>query len=168
MHKYVRFALVMAVSAAGLRAQTSLGLQNLQTTGIVGLASTQTAQINLLNPGVQAPALGVICSATVSFIDDSAKVLKSKTLTVIPGQSQSFAIQGDTDVNLASGQRTQIRVTIGIPPYPPPSSASGAAATACKVIPTLEIFDTATGRTLVTMGHVETIPSIFATTTQRN
>jgi hypothetical protein len=36
-----------------------------KTTAMIGLAQGQTAQLNLLNPGVQAPATGVICTAAV-------------------------------------------------------------------------------------------------------
>jgi hypothetical protein len=106
----------------------------------------------------------VICSATVSFVDAGGSVVKSTTLTVIPGQSQSFSIKSDVDLNLTAGQRREIRATIAIPPIPSPTSG---ASSACKVFPTLEIIDTVSGRTLVTLSHTEPIPSVFATP-QRN
>jgi hypothetical protein len=58
MLKYVS---MLILAAATLRAQPVSVL----TAGIVGIADGQTAQINVLNPGVLAPALGVICSAAV-------------------------------------------------------------------------------------------------------
>lgn len=167
MHKYVHLALVTTLSAFGLHAQAVLGLQQIETTGMVGIASGQTAQLNLLNPGIQAPALGVMCPATVSFWDSAGKQLKSATLTVIPGQSQSFAIKSDTDLNLATGARTEIRAVIAQPPISPSATTGPAAAAVCKVVPTLEIVDTASGRTLVILGHTTTIPSILASP-QRN
>ena len=164
MRNLIYLSLAMTLSAFALNAQTTIGSQNIQTTGMIGVADGQTAQLNLLNPGIQAPALGVICSATVSFVDAGGSVVKSTTLTVIPGQSQSFSIKSDVDLNLTAGQRREIRATIAIPPLPPPT---GEASTTCKVFPTLEIIDTVSGRTLVTLSHTEPIPSIFGAP-QRN
>src|ERR1700683_545491 len=104
MLKYVHSTCVlMALSAVALSAQGAPGSQTVQTTGMVGIADAQTAQLNLLNPGVLAPAVGMICKATVSFVDAGGTVLKSTTLTVIPGQSVSFSLRSDTDLNLVAG-----------------------------------------------------------------
>jgi hypothetical protein len=169
MRKYISLAFITGLSALALRAQVAPGSQTIQTTGMIGLADAQTAQLNLLNPGIQAPAVGVICSAVVSFIDAIGTVLKSTTLTVPPGKSESFSLRSDVDLNLIAGDRREIRATIAMPPVSP-STATGAAPSflMCKVIPTLEILDTVSGRTLVTLGHVETIPSILTAASQRN
>jgi hypothetical protein len=153
----------MALSAFALSAQVVSGLPAVQTTGMVGMADAQTAQLNLLNPGVLAPAVGVICKATVSFVNASGTVLKSTTLTVIPGQSMSFSLRSDADLNLVAGDRREIRATISIPAIVTPTAAS-TAAPSCKLIPTLELFDTVSGRTLVVLGHVTTVPSVVAAT----
>ncbi len=154
---------LMALSAFVLSAQVVSGLPAVQTTGMVGMADAQTAQLNLLNPGVLAPAVGVICKATVSFVNASGTVLKSTTLTVIPGQSMSFSLRSDADLNLVAGDRREIRATISIPAIVTPTAAS-TAAPSCKLIPTLELFDTVSGRTLVVLGHVTTVPSVVAAT----
>jgi len=133
---------------------------------MIGIADSQTAQLNLLNPGVQAPAIGVICTAAVSFVDAAGTVLKSRTLIIAPGTSAPFDLRSDTDLNLVvAGDRREIRATIMIPPFPPPPTAAGSTAipAACKLIPTLEIFDTISGRTLVTLGHVEDVPTVPVT-----
>ena len=162
MLKYAPLTCAIALSVLGLHAQAVVASQNIQTTGMIGIASGQTAQLNLLNPGIQAPAMGVLCTATVSFVDAGGKVLKSATLTVIPGQSQSFALKSDTDLNLIAGERNEIRATIAIPFVPPPNASGvGPAAAGCRVIPTLEMIDTVSGRTLVTLGHVTAIPALF-------
>jgi hypothetical protein len=129
---------------------------------MVGLADAQTAQLNVLNPGILAPALGVICSAAVSFVDANGTVLKSAVLNVLPGKSLSLALRSDIDLKLVAGDRREIRATIAIPPFPPPATASSTptAGVACKLIPTLEILDTTSGRTMVTLGHVVTIPGL--------
>jgi hypothetical protein len=43
---------------------------------MVGVGQAQSAQLNLLNPGLANTALGVICTAGVSFIDAAGAVLK--------------------------------------------------------------------------------------------
>ena len=57
---------------------------------MVGLGDAQTAQLNLLNPGVEPPAAGAVCSAAVSFVDADGNVLKSMMLNVAPGKSMAF------------------------------------------------------------------------------
>jgi hypothetical protein len=153
---------LMALSAVSLGAQVAPASQTVQTTGMVGIADAQTAQLNLLNPGVPAPALGIICKATVSFVDAKGTVLKSTTLTVIPGQSMSFSLRSDTDLNLVAGDRREIRATISLPVIAPPTATATPAA--CKMIPTLEMLDTVSGRTLVVLGHATAVTGIVTAT----
>jgi hypothetical protein len=167
MCKFISLAFIITLSALALSAQVAPGSHTIQTTGMIGIADAQTAQLNLLNPGIQAPAVGVICSAVVSFVDATGTVLKSTTLTVPPGKSESCSLRSDVDLNLIAGDRREIRATIAMPPFPPATGAAPAFPM-CKVIPTLEILDTVSGRTLVTLGHVETIPSILTATPQTN
>jgi hypothetical protein len=138
------FALSFALSALTLSAQVVT--PTLETTGMIGIADAQTAQFNLLNPGILPPAVGVVCSVVASFVDNTGLVIKSMPLTILPGQSMSVSIRSDTDLNLLPGDRREIRATI--------STIS-----TCKLIPTLEILDTSSGRTLVTLGHVEAVPA---------
>jgi len=89
--------------------------------------------------------------------------LKSTTLSVVPGKSMAFILRSDIDLHLVAGDRREIRATITIPAIPPPTAiTSSPAISACHLIPTLEILDTISGRTLVVLGHVETIPSVVA------
>lgn len=159
-----KYTCVFLLGAAALCAQPAV-----VTTGMVGLADAQTAQLNLLNPGVLAPAVGVICSAAVQFVDDSGTVLKSTTLMVPPGQSRAFQLHSDTDLNLViAGDRHEIRAVITIPPVTPVSGASTPTPPACKLVATLEIFDTVSGRTLVTLGRVVAIPTVVTPTPTTN
>jgi hypothetical protein len=165
MLKYIPFACAMALSTLALPSQTTAIASTSETTAMIGLAQGQTAQLNLLNPGVQPSATGVICTAAVSYFDSTGTLLKTSTLSVAPGKSGSTDLSGDMDLNIAAGARREIRAQISIPSIPPPTSTGGTpiAAPVCKLIPTLEIFDNVTGRTLVTLGRVEAIPSIVAT-----
>jgi hypothetical protein len=159
-----KYTCVFLLGAAALCAQPAV-----VTTGMVGIADAQTAQLNLLNPGVLAPAVGVICSAGVQFVDDSGAVLKSTTLMVPSGQSKAFQLHSDTDLNLVvAGDRHEIRAVITIPPITPVAGASTPAPPLCKLVATLEIFDTISGRTLVTLGHVVEIPAVVTPPTTTN
>jgi hypothetical protein len=165
MLKFAQGISVFALAAIGLYAQTTpvAPAQVTRTSGIVGIAEGQTAQLNALNPGVALPATGAICPGLLTFLDDSGKVLKSKTVNVAPGTSQSLAIDSVIDLALAVDQRREIRATITIPAVPPPSGSTTAVTPVCKLIGTLEIFNTIDGRTQVTLGTVHLLPSPVAT-----
>jgi len=162
MLKFLNLTCVLTLSAFAVRAQTVPVFETVQTTGMVGIADAQTAQLNLLNPGVLEPAVGAICTAAVSFVDAGGAVLKSATLVVAPGKSLSFSLRSDTDLNLVAGDRREIRATIGTPAIVSPAATTSTPS--CKLIPTLEMLDTASGRTLVVLSHVETVPSVVTVT----
>ena len=69
MFDLARLTCALALSAVALYAQAVPVSTTLETTALVGLADAQTAQLNLLNPGVQPPALGVVCTAAVTFFN---------------------------------------------------------------------------------------------------
>jgi hypothetical protein len=150
---------VFTLAAAGLYAQTVTTPpdQVTRTTGMVGIAEGQTAQLNALNPDQATPA-GLLCSGLLTFLGEDGKVLKSMTVNVAPGTSQHLALDSVVDLTLAVNARKEIRATITIPPVPPPTTSSTAAAPVCKLIGTLEIFNTLDGHTQVTLGTVHLIP----------
>lgn len=154
---YAHLTCALAMGALALSAQT-VSPATVETTGMVGIADSQTAQLNVLNPGVLPPALGVVCTAAVSFVNAAGTVLKSTALAIPPGQSLPFDLRSDTDLNLLPGDRREIRAVIATPAVPPPATSSPSTPIACKLRVTLEIFDTVSGRTLVTLGHAETVP----------
>jgi hypothetical protein len=155
----IRLTCVLALSVVALAAQTVPAPSFIVTSGMVGLAQGQTARLNLLN-GVQPPAVGTICTAAVTYLDGDGTVLKTASVTVTPGKSQAVDLH-DTDIALTAGERREIRTVISVPAIPPPSTSGSTATTtatpACKLMPTLEIFDSLTGRTEAIVGHVETV-----------
>lgn len=163
MSHYTRLTCVLALGAMALSAQVVTPPNSVLTTAMVGIAEGQTARLNLLNPGVQPPAVGAICTAAVEYLDNTGAVLKTASVTVNPGKSAWVDLHSDTDLNLAVGDRREIRATITIPGILPPTTASGGTSTtatpvpACKVIPTLEIFDSLTGRTQAALGRAVTV-----------
>ena len=163
MLKLAHYTCAFAFTALSLAAQSVPATQSIQTTGMIGLAEGQTARLNLLNPGVPAPALGVVCTAGVAFLDDQGNVLKSKTATVLPGTSAPLDLDSHADLNLATDERREIRAVIKIPPVLPPA---GSTISTCKLIHTLEIFDNISHRTQAILAPAVTISvSVPATTT---
>jgi hypothetical protein len=158
MSKLVGLTCLLALGGALLCAQSTLP-PVVATTGMVGLAEGQTARLNLLNPGVLAPAIGVVCTAGVAFVDATGAVLKSATLTIAPGKSDGLNLDSQADLSLAADERKEIRAVITVPAAPPTASGATVPA-ACKVIPTLELYDTLSGRTLVVLGHTEIVPAV--------
>jgi hypothetical protein len=151
MFKFAYRIIVFALMAVGLYAQTT-------TTGIVGIAEGQTARLNALNPGV------AICSGLLSFVGDDGTVLKTKTVNVAAGASGEVILDSVSDLALAANARRDIRATITVPPVPPPTAASTTSVTpVCKLIGTLEIYNTLDGRTQVTLGTVHLVPSSVVT-----
>ncbi|MBZ5601453.1 MAG: hypothetical protein LAO79_04025 [Acidobacteriia bacterium] len=151
--------ILVAAAACAQGLPIALG-QNIQTFAMVGLAQGQTARLNVLNPGVPAPlATGIICSALLTFYDDQGASLKSATVAVIPNRSMQLDLESDADLKLAVNQRRQIRATIQIPPSAPPA---GSAPSTCTLVPSLEIFDSVTGKTQVVLTDVRPVGGIFA------
>ena len=118
------------------------------SSGVVGIAEGQTAKLNVLYPTVPAPILQVLCTATLVIADDQGKIIKSQEAQqLIAGRSVSLDLNADTD--LPSGtSRLQIHA-LTLTPNP-----------GCALIPTLEIIDNATGRTVVVIGSRVTFPKV--------
>lgn len=156
--KWVLTPCVLTLGALSLAAQT-IPADTVQTTAIVGIATGQTARLNLLNPGVLPPGVGVVCTAEVTYLDGAGTVRKAASVTVNPGTSVPVDLHSDSDLDLAPATRLEIRATIGIPVVPPPPSTSTSTTMppVCKLIPTLEIFDSITGRTEAIVGKVVSI-----------
>ena len=159
MLKLVQGMCVFALAASGLMAQaiSTTPTQAVGTTGMVGVAEGQFAHFNVLNPGVLPPATGVICSTLLSFVGADGTVLKTKVVSVLPGQSGYLDLLSDVDLNLAVGERKEIRATFTTPPVTPVASSTVVAAP-CELIGTLEIIDSLTGKTQVVLGGIHAVP----------
>ena len=122
------------------------------TTGIVGVTSTQTAQLNVLNlqpviPGVAA----VICPATLEFYDDSGALLKQLAVTNISPATAAHLAFKPPVASTAVGARAQIRAVVVtatnfvVTPGTEPPTPALPVSRACSVMASLEIIDDATG-----------------------
>jgi hypothetical protein len=137
-------------SAAAQTAPTPIVGPMVVTSAMVGIAEGQAAQINVLNPGPTVTTTAVACTALLTFLDDQGNVLKSATVVVAPGTSQSMRIDADIDLKLTVDQRREIHGEVQVPAVPPPATA--VTTPACKLIPNVEVLDRITGRTQVVLG----------------
>jgi hypothetical protein len=140
-----RFSLLATIVLTAIlaRAQGFIAPQQ-HNSSVVGIASGQTARLNVLYPSIPAPLLQVMCAVTASIVDDQGTVLKTQDFQMLGGKSASLSLNADTE--LPGAHAAQIHA---LTLTPAASSAGGF----CQVLPSLDIVDNATGRTLV---HLET------------
>lgn len=154
---------VFALAAAGAFAQTNVAPAAVtRTTGMIGIAQGDTARFNVLNPGVLPPAIGVACTAVLTYYGPEGGVLKTASVPVSPGQAGYLDLFSSSDLNLMIGERKQIRATFTVPAVVPQSStgstSSSEPAAICPLIGTLEILNTNTGQTTAVLGGTHAVP----------
>ena len=136
------------------------------TTGIVGVTSTQTARLNVLNlqpviPGVTA----VMCPATLEFYDDTGAMLKQLAVTNISPASAASLVIKPTVPSTAVGARAQIRAVVVTPsisvvnPGTQPPMPSMPMIRGCSVMASLEIIDDSTGATHLVTTDLRSMPA---------
>jgi hypothetical protein len=126
------------------------------STGMVGLAATQTAQLNVVNlsPAPTTPPVSP-CEVQLEFWDSAGKMVKSKLIAnLAPGTADSLQIKL-TDVTApTSPLRTEVRGLMRSTPLTPAGSGGSTLpmypipyVPNCNTMLTLEVFDAATGVT---------------------
>jgi hypothetical protein len=149
---------VFALACASLFGQSTpvIPAQQTRTSGMIGLTEGQLIRLNVLNPGVTPPAVGVVCSAALKFWDGQGALLKSTTVSVDPGKNSYFDLFGGQDLALLGDDRREIRATITIPPILPPAASTVPTPAPCTLIGTVELIDIGSGRTqeVIGVGHV--------------
>ena len=137
------FRIVMAICAVAVpvgfaqrtEAQGPIASAPPFSSGMAGLASGQTARLNVVNVGVPS---ALPCVLVLAFLDSDSKILKQMFVSVGSGKAAFVDL-----VN--SGARIQIR-GMGYNPLLSPEAAIPQPLS-CRLVPTLELFDTETGRT---------------------
>lgn len=163
--RYKPILITMCIAALGqvIHAQTGspTALSQVQIFGMVGVTAHQTIRLNILNPGVLTPSIQpVACSAQLLFVSSQGTVLKMTSATVAPGRSYSFDLGRDTDSNVDDG-RLELRAVVRSVPVLVTQSGSGQLSPPfCPLIPTLEVFDNDTGKTLVILTEPRSYPAI--------
>ena len=136
------------------------------TTGIVGVTSTQTARLNVLNlqpviPGVTA----VMCPATLEFYDDTGALLKQLAVTNISPASAANLVFKPVVPSRVVGARAQIRAVVVtsstsvVNPGTEPPTPIVPVIRSCNVMASLEIIDDATGATHTITTDLRSMPA---------
>ena len=136
--------LAAAVLAAGAIAQTTTtsSTATVQSTSApIGLGSSETAQVNLVNQAsASSSGTAASCAGSISFVNSSGTAIGTATsFTVGSGQISSVALPFNKVG--ASGVRTEIRSVVSL------TIATGTGAAPCNLVTSLETYDTATGVT---------------------
>ena len=116
------------------------------SSGMMGLAPRQTARLNVVNIGV-AGASPLPCVLVIGFADSNSKILKQTFVSLGSGKA-AFVELSLTEIGASN--RTAIR-GIGYNPLLTPVSAIPQPLS-CNLLPTLELFDIDTGKTLAILG----------------
>jgi hypothetical protein len=125
--------------------------------GMIGLTAGETLRINVANPALPLTPGAVSpgpCRVELEFLDGSGNVLlPAVQFTLKAGESAHYDLNGDKlipPVTTPSPSRMEVRPVVLILPSP---TAVGIAALALgPCVSSIEIFDNATGKTLVTSG----------------
>lgn len=131
------------------QAQTTTAAQSAVTSGIVGLASTETAQLNVFNlqeVAASTTATSAACEVTLYIYNlTTGGVVSSALKTIAPGGFISLSYPAATTAGLSASaaSRTEIRAAVVEQAMPAANTSSTVmpVSTACNVFPSLEIVD---------------------------
>jgi hypothetical protein len=171
MSQCLRGLSVFVLAAARLLAQPMIPATDTRTTGVIGIASGETARFNVLNDHMADAATTNTCSAVLTYYGADGTALKTSTVSVSPGTAGYLDLFSSSDLSLGADQRKQIRATFAVLLIP--NTATGSPSTSisarppanvpeCRLIGTLEILDAVTGRTLVILSGTHKAPSEIA------
>ncbi|HVN03914.1 MAG TPA: hypothetical protein VMT86_05810 [Bryobacteraceae bacterium] len=123
----------------------------------VGLASTETAQINIVNLASNASSAAASCTGSVSFVNASGAAIGSAaSFTVATGETSSVTVP--YSATGGSGARVLIRGVVQLTETKPSAP--------CVLQTSLETFDTNTGVTHLLIGSGDAIGAIAAVRTR--
>lgn len=154
----------LLLSGAPLLAQVSFPnffLTPATSTGVVGLAASQTAQLNVVNlvtAGTTTTTPTVPCQVQLEFWDSQGKMVKMSPtpITLAPGAAAFLQIKLSDVTSPTSPLRTEVRGVVRRPTPTPQTGVTIPPGTTvqpifypayCTVATTLEIFDTTSGVT---------------------
>jgi hypothetical protein len=143
--KLVTIAPILTLSATLAVAQEGFIPSQQQDTALVGITAGQSARLNVIYPTIPAPVAQVGCGVSLVIADDQGKILKFQNFVLNGGHGASISINSDLDG--PPNGRMQIHG------YTNTATTSAAPASFCTVIPSLDVIDNITGKTVV---HLET------------
>jgi hypothetical protein len=100
---------------------------------------------------------------TLSFMDDQGATLKTATMTIDSGKAVHLDLARVEVTGDSPSSRVQIRgVLLQVVTTPgPPVTPGDWIPSGCSVVPTLEIFDSATGKTTAVLESASGVPTIL-------
>jgi hypothetical protein len=124
-----------------------------QAFGMFGITLGQTAQINVVNTGLQQPPdPDRPLTVDVSFVDGDGSVRTQTTVDLASGQSTMLSLNGD-DLLRGSG-RVQLRALVRFAQPPEPDRGGANQSRLSAIVSSVEVIDNATGRTSFVLARV--------------
>jgi hypothetical protein len=120
------------------------------TTGMVGLASNQTARLSVLNLNSNSstvPTTANNCTVELQFFDGQNKSLKQAVVPNFVPQTAATLDLTRAEITSQTANRAEIRGVVTVNPVPTPA-ATPTNPGYCTVFTTLQVFDAATGSTV--------------------
>src|ERR1035438_7507303 len=144
LRRPLRALFVTAAFAAAALAQTtttSSTSTRVSTYPPIGLGSTETAQVNVVNTATASSSgTAASCTGSISFLNASGTVIgTAKTFTVTSGQIFSATLPFTSAG--ASGTRTEVRGQVSL------TVTTGTGAAPCALTTSLETYDSSIGAT---------------------
>ena len=132
-------AAITGLLAAGAVAQTTATNTSTREFPLIGLGSTETVQINVLNQATtSASGASASCAGTIAFLNASgAAILPSTSFTLSSGQISSVSLPF-ASAGAAGKAHTVVRGVITL---------NHTANVPCRLVSTLELYDSTTGVT---------------------
>lgn len=147
---YALVALAAVVTSA--QAQPGLGF------GLLSLAEGQGLRVNALNLGTRTSTPASGCEVTLQFLDDKGTVLRERVVRLLAGRGGSLELHGLQAAERP--ERVSVRAVLlfgssggGAPPGPDVRRDFD-----CNIVPTLELFDEASGRTTLVVTDAKPLP----------
>jgi len=110
------------------------------SSGMVGIASGQTLRLNVVNIG--GPTVSPLpCVLLLAFLDSDGKIVEQKFVSLVSGKAAFLDLEMR---NVHGPNRAEVR---GIGYNPLLAGGSIPQPVSCTLVPTLELFDSETGRT---------------------
>ena len=140
IRKFVLTLLAAAAPALWAQTTTTSTFTSTQSLPPVGLASTETIQINAVNAAPESSSgTAASCTGSISFVNGSGTTIGSATSYTLTSNELKSVSLPYSEVTGASG-RTEVRGVI---------TQTGTSGVPCQLLISLETFDTTTGVTHV-------------------
>jgi hypothetical protein len=132
------------------------------TTGMVGLTLNQTARLSVLNLNVVSstvPTTANNCTVELQFFDGQNKALKQALVPNFAPQTATTLDLTRAELTSETANRAEIRGVVTVNPVSTPA-ATPTVPGYCTVFTTLQIFDAATGSTIVLTSDTRVMSSV--------